>query len=249
MLPLNLSRALGQQCPPGMVPQVTISPTGTETFKCVPGGTTGGTDAGGGTGGGGGILQPAPAPAPAPGGGGMLPGGTIPGTLPGATAPFPGTIPGTTAPFPGLPPSVPPSLPPAKVPPSSGTSPTGLVDTSLVEGILSDTDAAWEKAEVAILRGRRCGASESDKENARKASACLATFSAAAGTLSVAMAELCAAKNQGRPAHLNAAQVGALEALVVCMGEVPTPEGSSPNWLKALIGAGLPAAGSILISA
>jgi hypothetical protein len=109
---------------------------------------------------------------------------------------------------------------------------------------------AWEIAETAILRGQRCGASESDKENAARAKECLAGFTAAAGTLSAAVGELCAAKREGRPARLNARQVGALETLAACMGAIRAiaPD-SSPDWLKAVAGVGLPAVASILVAA
>jgi len=259
MMPVRLSMALGQQCPPGMVPQVTISPDNlTESFTCVPGGAPapGGADAGGGAGGGGtgtidlttgggGIPAPPGAgdPRPDPGWGGGAPLGP---PVPPPTF-FPGVFPWAPPPGQGFPGGQFPFTPSRPPPP---TGPTGPVDTAAVEGILSKAEAAWESAEAAILRGQRCGASESDKMAATQAKQCLAGFTVAAGTLSAAVGELCAAKRAGRAARLNARQVGALETLVACLGEIAAiaPD-SSPNWLKAVAGVALPAAASILIAA
>lgn len=235
MVPVWLSnQQLGQEsvlrCPPGTVPQ--FGPG--DSARCVP------------SGGGAGPTPGADTTADGGAGGGII---NIPGPVPVPEPPPPGALPSPFIPAPMVPgfPPPPPSNGGAGRPTAPG--PTGPVDTAQVERILAQAEGAWERAEETILRGKRCGATEEEKAAAKQARQCVAAFAASAGTLSAAMDELCQAKRTGRSARLNARQVAALEAMVTCVGGTPGAAPASPEWLRTLVGVGLPAVGSILVAA
>lgn len=238
---------LGQNCPPGTVLTTGQSPDGQVAWvRCEP--AAGATQGGGGTtaGGAGGAL-PGPGPGPVPG------AGPITVVQPPAGSGFPSTalppFPPGMAPVPTMPGPVPGIPPMTTVPPGTILPPRGAVDPAMAERLLSQADDAWASTELAILRGRRCGASEAEKEAAMRASECISIFTRSAGSLSAAMAELCAAKSQGRDARLTATQVAALEAIAACLSEgVPAAPTESPGWLRAVVGTAVPAAAAVLIA-
>lgn len=121
------------------------------------------------------------------------------------------------------------------------------VPVAQVARLLAACEAALGAVQGAVERGSRCRATDSEREAAKVARACLEDLRGAAGAVAQVMDELCAASKAGREAMLTEMQVAALEAFIQCAGKVAGAE-ESQGWLTALIGAGLPAAGSIAMA-
>jgi hypothetical protein len=112
---------------------------------------------------------------------------------------------------------------------------------------------AWQTAMRLVVRADRCSAGDADKAARDQALDCLEAYRKAAGQLRPALAELCEAKRVGRNANLNAGQVKALEALALCVSKITAASvqaatTSGPDWLRAVVGTVIPAAGSVLVA-
>jgi hypothetical protein len=190
---------------------------------------------------------PSPSPSPAP-----APPGTVPAPAPpGAPPSWPTIIdlppPRPRPTVPGLPPTVPT---PAPVPAPAPS--VGFIEIGLVLRILELSETAWFRIERARIRARRCGATDAEKAAIVAAERCLASLRKSGGELRKLVDELCLAKEEGRSAKVTPAQAEALEVFASCvtdaLGEAEAEAKGVAPWLEALIGMGLPAAGSVLIS-
>lgn len=194
-----------------------------------------------------------------PGGGGAAPPGPVrPLPLPHGTVPTPPPLPpGLTPPSSGnvRPGPIPGGQPVHILPisPKPVTGPTVGVRLEIIEKLLSSVEDAWQTAMRLIVRADRCSAGDADKAARDQALACLEAYRKAAGQLRPALTELCEAKRAGRNANLNAGQVQALEALALCVSKITAASvqaatSSGPDWLRAVVGTVLPAAGSVLVA-
>lgn len=204
------------------------------------------------------VANPVQAPVvAAPGGGGGVPWPlplpqAAPPAPPAASAPAP--APGTP-PSPGVPVSTQPWFPkpPTPAPGTPGIprpQPTAGVSVTLIEKVLASVEDAWHTALQLVVRADRCSATAAEKAARDQALACLEAFRQSAGAIRQATTELCLAKTQNRDARLTSAQIAAIEALALCVSKITSASvqattGTSPDWLKAIVGTGLPAAGVV----
>lgn len=193
-----------------------------------------------------------------PGGGGAgpapTPGPVLPLPLPPGTAPLPLRPPPLRVPPPErvLPGPIPGGFPPGRHYESPGPLTVG-VRLEVIEKLLSSVEDGWQTAMRLVVRADRCSATDAEKAARDQALACLEAYKKAAGQLRPALNELCQAKKSGRNANLNAGQVQALEALAICVSKITAASvqaatSSGPDWLRAVVGTVLPAAGSILVA-
>lgn len=187
-----------------------------------------------------------PVPAPAPGGGGQLPPSPLPPAPPAAPAPTSPGVPVSTQPWFPKPPSPAPGTPGIPQRPL----PTAGVSVTLIEKVLGSVEDAWHTALQLVVRADRCSATAAEKAARDQALACLEAFKQSAGSIRQATTELCRAKMENRDARLTSAQIAAIEALALCVSKITSASvqattGTSPDWLKALVGTGLPAAGVV----
>ena len=139
--------------------------------------------------------------------------------------------------------------------PQKGVKPITTVGVSvtLVEQLLRATEDAWQTAMRLIVTADTCDASDVQKIARDKALECLMAYKKSAGILRHAMDELCRAKREKRDARLNSVQVKALEDLALCVSKITAAAVNAaaqtgPDWLTTIVGTGLPAAGTALLT-
>jgi hypothetical protein len=143
---------------------------------------------------------------------------------------------------------------PGGIPAGSRPLPTAGVSITLIEKVLGSVEDAWQTAMRLVVRADRCSATAAEKAARDQALACLEAYRKAAGAIRGAMTELCLAKSENRNAQLTSVQIAAIESLAQCVSKITAASvqaatGSGPDWLKALVGTGIPAAGAIAIHA
>lgn len=140
--------------------------------------------------------------------------------------------------------------------PRHGVSPSATVGVpvTLVEKLLRATEDAWQTAMRLVVTADTCDATDVQKIARDKALECLIAYKRSAGILRPAMDELCRAKREKRDARLNSVQVKALEDLALCVSKITAAAVNAaaktgPDWLTTIVGTGLPAAGTALLTA